>query len=431
MAPLPFSTNPTPMRTLTFSLLLLLSLSFASQTFAATLVSDYTNRLKRNETKILAPLTLTAEKAGEITAKNGLNLLLDPTVYILWDSATPLQASGTAVDKGRIAASIVPEYQKNYTLLHIPVLADFESGESVTLSGISMRAYNRVFSKRFLGIDLTGDNVADTEDINSYVVEDVEVTDHTPPYPPAQFTAQVNDARTQVTLTWKNPPDYDFIGDDIERTLTRSIQTPGNASQSTSTTNTLTLITSTTDPTYLDKDIKIGDQITYSIFSKDIRNNSDPVKISITIPPINVIPESTSPASGGQPPSQTSPSNEEGGQEPGEEGVNPSATTSSPEPVEGRLYNYYKIRHQIKCRAGMTADDGCRWAKIDLLYAQAKLDKQDVQATLTSQDLKIIAIRLPWSQKRYENNCSSETTPKSYCHSLNQAIQHANYFLEN
>ena len=187
------------------------SLAFVSIANAATIASDYGNIMSQNTTEIIAPIVITAGSDSEITAEHGINLILDPYLYILWNAVDTVDASGTAVTSGHMSAQITPEYLDGYKVLYIPVSEDLVSGESVTLNNVQMRSYNREFSARFMGLDLNGDLIADVTDINGYRVDADSRTDQTPPYPVTDVEYTLNSDKTSLTLTWNNPVDYDVV----------------------------------------------------------------------------------------------------------------------------------------------------------------------------------------------------------------------------
>ncbi|MBI5411743.1 hypothetical protein HZA43_01045 [Candidatus Peregrinibacteria bacterium] len=386
---------------------LLLSLSLVATVQAATIVSESGNHIKINETRVLLPITITAENNDEITAKNGINLLIDTGVRILWNNASALQASGQAVVNGRIAAIITPEYKNGYTVLHIPVLDNFKAGEDVTLNGLTLRAYDRVFSQRFLGLDVTGDFVADAQDINAYAVENTTATDQSGPFAPTDVAYTVNGDRTAVTLTWVDPPDYDLIGMDLERIVTRNGQTALPE----------VLVSGTTEKSFVDsKDIQIGDQIAYTLFGRDRRNTGDLVTLTVTITPKTTYVEPPSAPVKDTDTTQILPA---------------QGTVETRDLASLRaLYASFKTRYRIKCRTASSTDSACLWAKIDLVYAQKNLGKSDIQADLTARDLSLIKQRVGYSAQRYAKNCSATNlNAPSYCSSLKDALERARYFL--
>ena len=233
------------------ALTLIISLLLMPLANAATIFSDYANTFGQNLTRDLAPITITAQADGEITAEHGINLLIDPDRYILWNKDL-ITASGTAVDNGRLPASLTPDYMDGYKVLHIPVISNFMNGEQVVLNGLKLRSYDREIGQRYIGLDYTGDKVQEVQDVNSYRVTTDVHTDQTPPYPVTGLSYTVNEALNAVTLTWSNPPDYDIVSIVVEKQVTRNGVTGAN--------NEL-FINIFTDTVTDKSDVKEGDEI--------------------------------------------------------------------------------------------------------------------------------------------------------------------------
>jgi hypothetical protein len=379
---------------------LALSLVIISNVSAATIVSDYGNNIAQNITQIVAPITITASSASEITAKNGINLMLDSSLYILWNAVDTIEVSGTAVTSGHMSAQVTPEYMKDYKVLHIPVLADFASGESIALNNVQMRSYNRDFSARFIDLDITGDYNADATDINGYKVDVNSRTDQTPPYPVTDVKYTFNSNKTYLTLTWNNPADYDVIAINIDKTLTRDKVT--NLPE--------TVLNGIFTEEYTDNNIKVGDSIVYKIYAKDRRNDGEIYTLKVDVTPVD------------------------------EEASDGESTEPTEEPTDveltqlGNLYGYYKIRYFINCmRGGIAAqanDSACLWARIDVAYAQDKLSKSDISTSITDYDITLLSGRMKYPEQRYQTNCIDAQTPANYCSALKKAIDRAHYFIE-
>ena len=379
-----------------FLIVLLAGLCFTPNTFAATIFSSNYNSFYKNETRVLWPITVTATVNGEIGPGNGLNLLFDADrIKMLWDKVETITASGTAVDNGKIAATITPEYKNDYHVMHIPVLGTFTAGEAVTFTGIKMRAYKNSFERAFLQVDINGDLTSDAEDIARIeVVDQTPVTDRTPPYPPKEFTATLAPDLQSVTLGWLPSPDFDLAGMVLDRFRIRN----GNEQN-------INLLDQTPLNAYVDTDIRLGDVITYRLRGTDGANLGEFLEKTIEVKAVT--------------------------------SANPPAT--EPPPLTeteqlNNLFGYYKIRYSIKChpagRFVSETDSACLWAKIDLVYAQEKLGKNDVQVGLSYTEKTLIAKRLSFSEARYETNCANAETPAKYCTALGKALARAHYLLE-
>lgn len=379
----------------TFILLILL----APITQAATLFSQNTNSFYKNETKQLWPLTITAEAAGEITAQHGINLLFEnPTIQLLWDAVPVLSASGTAVQGGRIAAEPTVEYLNEYRVVHIPVLADFAAGESVTLAGLRIRAYRYSFGSQFIRLDTNGDLVADAQDVNKLEVYDQSLTDHTPPYAPTSFTATLADDLKSVSLSWKNSPDWDLIGAVLDRKRVRN-----------GFTQDINILNNSILTSYVDTDLQVGDVVTYKLYSTDNANFSESLTKIIEVRSFAVEPPPV---------------------------VNPPVPPTTPAQTDeldqlSFLFNYYKVRQAIKCRVGVPASDSaCLWSKIDVIYAQTLLGRSDVQISLSARDLYLMGLRIVWPEKRYQTECVEAVVKDNSCPALEKSIKRVHYFID-
>ncbi|MBU1018136.1 hypothetical protein KKA33_03870 [Patescibacteria group bacterium] len=366
--------------------------------FAATMLSETMNQLALNQVRTLAPMNITAEADGEITAEHGMNIIIDENNRVLWDAVSLMTATGTAVDNGKIAAEIVPIYDDSYRVLTIPVLADFAAGENVRLVGAKMRAYDRAFGSRFLNLDLNGDLAYETTDLNAYKVTDTDtVTDQTPPYQVQHLTTTLAENLKSITFTWKNPPDWDFVGTTMERVRIRGTQTQDIA-----------VFEKRTFTEYTDTDIQEGDHLTYKIFTHDKRNRSEPVVYEVVV----------------ETPAPEEPAEEEPAEEPSidEHDLTPAEIDSL-----HYFYTYYKVRQAIKC---IRDDSQCLWAKINLVYTQEVLGLSEVDVSLSDRDVYLIGIRIKWPEQRFQEKCVEADTPDKTCTALGKSLTRAHYFLE-
>ena len=384
---------------------------------AAQIASDYFNALSQNQTETIFPINITASADAEITAEHGINLILNAEKQILWDDVATISATGTAVTAEKISASITPEYKNNYKIVHIPVLADFASGESVKITGLAMRAYNRSFDNLFMGMDLNGDNVADATDVNSYKVTSDTATDHTPPYAPSDFKATVASNLGSVSLSWGIPADYDLVNFTLERIVNGGV--------------TQTLFSTLFTSAYTDNDVHEGDSIVYTVYARDQRNLGEKAEVTVVVG----VPEEEEVA----PEPVEEPVEEVVEEEPAEEEVSPEGGTSSDVSSAeianlNKYFNYYKLRYNIKCHpAGRTVpsnDSACLWARIDMVYAQEVLDKSTVDVSLSAHDLELMAKRRRFPEERYQTYCEEASVAAPYCSALGKALDRIGYFLD-
>ncbi len=360
--------------------------------FAAQFYSDYQNSFAQKERRELFPINITAHADNEITVSKGMNLLITLERDLLWHKVDTLTATGTAVDNGRLEATINVEYLDDYKVLHIPVKSDWLTGESAIISGMTFRAYNQV-PISYMGLDLDGDKIADATDTNMYKVTSETKSDKTPPYPVENLEYTVNESKTEVQLTWKNPPDSDLVTTVVDRMRTRG----------TYTSPFLELTSGTLTTEYTDNDVMPGDILTYRVYARDTNNQGEVIEIVVDL------------------------TEEEPTPDPDPE-MNPDPQTPNPEIEDlNKFYNYYKVRHAIKCK---TEDSSiCLWAKIHLLYAQEIASLSDVDLSLSERELYLMGIRLKWPEKRYQERCIEASTPHKTCNALEKSIKRAKYFL--
>jgi hypothetical protein len=377
---------------------------------AATLSTEGNDNFQQNSSQVINPVTITATTDNEITRANGIDLLLNDCQQMLWDDHSPLTSYGLQTQQGKVDNPFVPEYRNNYLTLHIPVVADFKAGESVTISDLRVRTYKTPFAGQCLQLDVNGDGVPDARTNWSFVVANAPSIDNTPPYPPTHFTATLSDDRTKVQLSWVAPPDFDVSGFSLQRKVVRA----GQNRQGTMLDNIN--VTSLTD-----KDVQAGDQLTYTLYAFDGYNSSDLVTAVVNVPaatpPVATPPMTPTPVTT---PVVTTPV------------TTPAPTQQTNETVKlSKLYNYYKIRYAIKCPEGVSPNDGaCRWAKIDLVYAQTLLARSDLAVSLTTRDLQLIKTLIVWPEKRYQADCVEAATPDKTCPAQEDSIKRAHYFID-
>lgn len=382
-------------------LILIAILLIAPSAMAAQFYSDYQNEMNQNESRELFPFNIKAEADDEITAGKGLNLLLVLDKQILWDKTDVLVASGTAVEKGRIDAEITPQYLDDYKVLFIPVKSDWLKGETAVISGLRLRAYNHSVPTNYMGLDITGDKVADTTDSNIYRVTDTVKSDRTPPYPVENLTAVVNDAKTQVKLTWKNPPDYDLQKSVVDRSITRNGSTVPFVEISPGILTT----------EFTDTNVQLGDLITYRVYARDVADAGEMTEVTVDLKETVTPPEEVPVVE--EPTPETNPE--------------PQITKVEKDDLN-RLYFYYKVRRAIKCLNEGGSE--CLWAKINLLYAQEITGKADVDLSLSERDLYLMGVRIRWPEQRYQIKCIDAETPDKTCSALNKSINRVHYFLD-
>jgi hypothetical protein len=386
------------------------ALFFAPSALAATLSAEFPVEFDKQETRLIAPLTVTSEVDGDIRSEHDLAVMLDPFEEVLWDD-DGLTLSGTAVDNGRVMADVDYYYTDDYKSLIVPVKEDFKAGESLKIEGLMMRTYDHSFGNRYYWLDVDGDGDADVQGTNTYEVRDRDTSDTTPPYPVTNTGYEVNEDGS-VLLIWNNPPDYDLDGVRIERQI---VDEP------------LKFFTISFSEDFTDDSIPDGtEDITYFLSSYDIHGNySDSVELIINL----TSAEQETP--GGD---ETPPETPEEPTEPSEPVQEPEAPADQSELDElSRLLNYYKVRYAIKCMPGgepvAQNDYACLWARIDLVYAQEMLDEEP-DAEITDYDKNLMEKRRVYSSARYQENCVEAQDPLFYCPALGKALDRVSYFVD-
>jgi len=366
---------------------------------AATIYSMGGNIFHYNEVNFIQPITITAEKEDEITAKNGIRILIDPVQPILWDAVEKIELTGSAASQGYINENIKPVFSANYKEVFIPILKNWTVNLRSTIYGLKFRAYqDPVPFNYYLGLDFTGDGIADVYDSYAYTIEETTPwADLTPPYKPTDVKAVVSLNPAKVVLSWVRPPDYDYEGIRVIKTLVRNGRTEIDQQM---------ILNKYKENDYEDTKVQEGDEIKYEIAANDVMGASEPVVITVKLIQ-DIIQEPTPPP------------------------AEPVVVDDAELTQLSSLYNYYKTRFGIKCREGVSAgDSACLWSKIDVVYAQILLGNSDLNISLTARDLELMALRIVWPEKRYQTNCINVQTPDKTCPALEKSLKRAHYFID-
>jgi len=383
------------------SLLLFSLFLVVPQALAATVTTEAPTYLAKHQTKELFPVVVTSTSDGDIRAEYGINLVLepDPEFWVLWDERTP-SVTGTAINNGHVNLNVKMEYSADKKRIHIPVMENWAAGDYLIINGLALRAYSRSISARPIGMDLTGDLIPDIYDINFFDIDEDTVSDKTPPYQVQNASYTLN-ANGSITLSWVHPPDFDIDSVAIDRNIRKN----GN--------DNLVNIFNGFQLTYTDSSAELADatSVTYYIMARDSGGNLG-IPVEFTISLGNGTPEEVIP-----------PDN-----------TDEEAVPETEADQLGRLLNYYKVRYSIKCMPGGVArpanDANCLWSRIDLVYAQEKLGRTDVDISLTDWDISLMAKRLEFTEARYQTNCTDASEPASYCAALAKAINRVHYFVD-
>lgn len=383
----------------------MVSLLIPFSSYAASFGSDESIALDLNEIREFGTFIIEAENESEITAQNGIYLLLDFSEEILWEKNIPL-LFGSAVDSGKVEVGSL-SYVDGYKKVFIPVLQDFEVGDELYIEGLSLRSYQESFGVRYLELDLNADGQGDGIDINTYRVNDVFNNDQINPYPVQNITYTIlNDS--DLMLAWDPSPDYDYDKTLVERNAEKNGVLD------------VDFIYSGFATEYKDVGLNWADydKLSYSFIAQDENGQwSEPVMLEIDLEALS--PEEVLDEEG----EIEIPADEEGEAQQFVEIIDTAPLL--------RLMNYYHVRYQIKCLNQALDDYACRWTKIDLLYAQELTGETLVDdLTLSKQDLERMAATRQWPERRYQNNCVDVVEPATYCSSLEDGLDRLSYFLD-
>lgn len=248
-------------------------LSLTGSVFAAANVSLFMEswvKFNSNDPpQTLPTIIVTDNQGGLITAEKGITVMLPKYMDILWERDV------TQVGLNGIQATVT--YSKNLKNLIIPVSKTFMVGEAVRITGAKVRVYEQGATYQDLELDIDLDGVGDVKGVNGVQIDDTaRRNDSLLPYPVTALTSRV-DGKTAV-LTWENPPDLDYNGILLTRTITRL-----EAGTTTMTATDITLDRLLT--AYTDAGLKAEDSVEYVLKTKDNRGNfGQSVKVGVTIP---------------------------------------------------------------------------------------------------------------------------------------------------
>jgi hypothetical protein len=222
---------------------------------------DYTF-VRNDPPKDVGPILLIDQGGQGIKAQYGINILIPEGLYTLWDkNVKEVHLTGSAVEKGKMEAKVMPVYSPDLKQVFIPVKADFAKDEQVSIAGLMMRIYKIGNSKRYLQLDVNGDKAVDVNDFRSISISDTDLrTDGTTPYPVENLQGVY--AGGKVALTWKDPVDLDLDRIILEKKVTRDAKE---------------LVKSfefyPKDEKFTDDDVKDGEMITYKVTARDSNGN--------------------------------------------------------------------------------------------------------------------------------------------------------------
>jgi len=238
--------------------------------------------------RIIFPITISAESDAEISAEFGIQIKVPDGLNATFDrDISEVSFFGSAVENSAIVGGPVDLISFSHDLRNLNLLVDrdFQNAENLIISGLKIRVYDTGNSIRYLELHLDDSGIYSAQNVNGIRIDDsTPSTDTTAPY-------QVDDLRVekisdnQIKLIWTNPPDLDTSRIMILRNRTRN-----GISRSAEFETGVNLNTINKPAEFLDDDVQIGDELVYELRSRDARNQSEPVSVSITLAE-NVEPE--------------------------------------------------------------------------------------------------------------------------------------------
>ncbi len=191
---------------LTATLAVLMSVSSAA--YALTFYTQsYNGFFQNNLPSPLNSVNIQADNSGEITAANGLAIIIPDTLKITFDIKNKgIKFSGKALSKVDVDNY---KYSDDGKTLYLPVKADFAKDDVIAMDNVVVRIYQLSTGYEQIGVDTNKDSKIDKIDPNFIRIEQSDAqADVTSPYEVTKFTSKVIEGKT--TLNWVWPPDLDF-----------------------------------------------------------------------------------------------------------------------------------------------------------------------------------------------------------------------------
>ncbi len=364
--------------------------------FALQVWSDFSMEFRKYQTDFLGTMHIQATEDNEVTQENGINIIIPDSAKFIWDDVSTITASSEITADGPlISASVDVSYSNRYRAMHIPVLRNFNTNETIRIHGMKIRVYQFPDNLVSLGVDIDGDFVTDYEQINGIQISSTNSASNiTPPYPSENFIYEVNAERTAVNFSWTAPPDLDVLTYVLTR---RDLNTTYPEQE---------LFYNLQIYEYTDTNVLPGDKFEYTLYARDQYNQGDPATITVNL-------------------SEEEPEEPEDPDTPPE--VDEHEVTQEERDSMSRLYISYKVRHEIKCQRD---DSLCLWAKINLIYTQEILELSDVETSISDRDLYLLGLRIKWPEQRFQDKCVEADVPDKTCTALGRSLKRAHYFLE-
>ncbi len=240
-----------------------------------TVVSELDQTFDENEaSQQLLTITIT-EDAEELYIKEGsLKLTIPASLSIIFDAtrtAPEIVLIGTAVRNGKIAERPAVTFEDKDKTLVIPVLANFATGEVVTISKVYVEGFYEPSNSDYLVMTLEGDET-EYKDTKYIFVRDSSLQDEFAPDKPTNLV--VSDVEGGgVKLTWTNPTDLDLNNVQVLR---------GKNNDPISGTSYATVTAPTAE--FVDMDVVPGDTVKFILKANDGVNfgeNSDEISFVV------------------------------------------------------------------------------------------------------------------------------------------------------
>lgn len=219
-----------PLKFLALIAILVFTVSISNAAYALTFYTQSFNGFFQNNIpSSLNTVNIQADNSGEITAANGLAIIIPDTLKLTFDIKNRgIKFSGKALAKVDVDNY---KYSNDGKILYLPVKEDFVKDDVVSMDNVVVRIYQLSTGYEQLGIDTNNDGKIDKLDSNFVRIDQSDVqADVTPPYEVTKFTAKIVDGKTILNWVW--PPDLDFYKLDITNNDTSEKQTIYVQSQS-------------------------------------------------------------------------------------------------------------------------------------------------------------------------------------------------------
>nr|MDD3720208.1 hypothetical protein [Candidatus Gracilibacteria bacterium] len=162
--------------------------------------------------KDLLPININIDNDNEITKEKGFSIVLQDDANIRFSSdLSGISITGSGSSKILTGASILP----NMRVIKFNVSSNLMKGDNFAISGIKLIIYSKAQGGKPIGIDINGDNQADSQTINTVRVDSTYTySDQLAPNEVFNFTGSITD--NKITMSADMPGDVDFQGVQID-----------------------------------------------------------------------------------------------------------------------------------------------------------------------------------------------------------------------